>query len=64
MKKVALTLASVMAAAAFAPEASAIPAFARQTGMACSACHQQHYPVLNGFGQAFKSAGYSMMGSQ
>lgn len=64
MKKVALTLASVMAAAAFAPEASAIPAFARQTGMACSACHQQHYPVLNGFGQAFKSAGYTMMGSQ
>ena len=64
MKKVALTLASVLAAAAFAPEASAIPAFARQTGMACSACHQQHYPVLSGFGQAFKSAGYTMMGSQ
>lgn len=64
MKKVALTLASVMAAAAFAPEASAIPSFARQTGMACSACHQQHFPVLNGFGQAFKSAGYTMMGSQ
>jgi len=64
MKKVALTLASVLAAAAFAPEASAIPAFARQTGMACSACHQQHYPVLNGFGQSFKSAGYTMMGSQ
>lgn len=64
MKKVALTLASVMAAAAFAPEASAIPSFARQTGMACSACHQQHYPVLNGFGQAFKAAGYTMMGAQ
>lgn len=64
MKKVALTLASVMAAAAFAPEASAIPSFARQTGMACSACHQQHFPVLNGFGQAFKSAGFTMMGSQ
>lgn len=64
MKKVALTLASVMAAAAFAPEASAIPSFARQTGMACSACHQQHYPVLNAFGQAFKAGGYTMMGSQ
>ncbi|MDO8350364.1 MAG: hypothetical protein Q7S94_04330 [Gallionella sp.] len=64
MKKIVLSIAGVMAAAAFAPEAAAIPAFARQTGMACSACHQQHYPVLNGFGQAFKAAGYTMMGAQ
>jgi len=64
MKKVALSLASVLAAATFAQEASAIPSFARQTGMACSSCHQQHYPVLNGFGQAFKAAGYTMMGAQ
>lgn len=64
MKKVALTLASVLAAAAFAPEASAVPAFARQTGMACSACHAQHFPVLNGFGRAFKAGGYTMMGGQ
>lgn len=62
MKKVALSLAGVLAAAAFAPEASAIPAFARQTGMACNACHQQHFPVLNGFGRAFKAAGYTMVG--
>ena len=64
MKKVALSLASVLAAVAFAPEASAIPAFARQTGMACNACHAQHFPVLNGFGRAFKAAGFTMMGSQ
>ncbi len=64
MKKVALSLAGVLAAVAFAPEASAIPAFARQTGMACSACHAQHFPVLNGFGRAFKAAGFTMMGSQ
>lgn len=64
MKKIVLSLAGVMAAVAFAPEASAIPAFARQTGMACMACHQQHFPILNGFGQAFKSAGYTMMGAQ
>jgi hypothetical protein len=64
MKKVALTLASVLAAAAFAPEASALPAFARQTGMACNACHQTHFPVLNGFGRAFKAGGYTMMGAQ
>ncbi len=64
MKKVALSLATVLAAAAFAPEASAVPVFARQTGMACSACHFQHFPLLNGFGRAFKAAGYTMMGAQ
>ena len=64
MKKVALTLAGVIAAAAFAPEASAVPAFARQTGMACDACHFQSYPLLSGFGRAFKAGGYTMMGSQ
>lgn len=64
MKKVALSLAGVLAAAAFAPEASAVPAFARQTGMACTACHAQHFPILNGFGRAFKAAGFTMMGAQ
>lgn len=64
MKKVALSLAGVLAAATFAPEASAVPAFARQTGMACNACHAQHFPVLNGFGRAFKAAGFTMMGAQ
>lgn len=64
MKKIVLSVAAVMAAAAFAPEASAVPVFARQTGMACSACHFQHFPLLNGFGRAFKSAGFTMMGSQ
>ncbi len=64
MKKIALSLAGVMAAVAFAPEASAVPVFARQTGMACSACHFQHFPLLNGFGRAFKANGFSMVGSQ
>ncbi len=64
MKKIVLSLAGVLAATAFAPEASAIPSFARQTGMACTACHFQHFPVLNSFGMAFKAAGYTMMGAQ
>ena len=64
MKKIVLSLAGVMAAVAFAPEASAVPAFARQTGMACSACHYQHFPVINGFGRAFKEGGYTMMGAE
>lgn len=64
MKKIALSLASVLAAATFAQEASAVPAFARQTGMGCTACHTQHFPVLSGFGRAFKADGFTMMGSQ
>jgi hypothetical protein len=64
MKKIALSLAGVLAAAAFAPEAAAVPAFARQTGMACNACHEQHFPVLSGFGRAFKADGFTMMGAQ
>lgn len=64
MKKIVLSLASVIAAMAFAPEASALPVFARQTGMACSACHFQHFPALNGFGRAFKASAYTMMGAQ
>ena len=33
------------------------PSFARQTGLACSACHT-HYPELTAFGRAFKLNGY------
>jgi hypothetical protein len=36
--------------------------FARQTGMACSACHFNHFPLLNPFGRAFKASGYTLMG--
>src|SRR3989339_1399646 len=64
MKKIVLSLAGVCAATAFAPEAAAVPAFARQTGMACTACHAQHFPILNSFGRAFKASGYTMMGAQ
>lgn len=64
MKKIILSLAGVMAATAFAPQASAVPAFARQTGMACNACHAQHFPTLSNFGRAFKAGGFTMMGAQ
>ena len=66
MKKtqVALSLAGVMAAATFAPQASALPLFARQVGMACNACHFQHFPMLNGFGRSFKASAYTLMGSE
>ena len=64
MKKLALYLAGVLAAIAFTPEASAVPVFARQTGMACSACHFQHFPMLNSFGRIFKASGFTLMGAQ
>jgi hypothetical protein len=44
--------------------ASAIPAFARQTGASCSACHFQHFPGLTAYGRLFKSSGYTMAAGQ
>ena len=42
-----------------APRAHAVPSFARQTGMACAACHTV-YPELTPFGREFKLNGYVM----
>ncbi len=44
--------------------ADAVPAFARQTGMPCTACHFQHFPALNSFGRSFRSGGYTLTGGQ
>lgn len=40
-----------------APTAFAVPSFARQTGMACEACHTV-FPELTHFGRMFKANGY------
>ncbi len=45
-------------------QSEAVPAFARQTGQACTSCHFQHIPMLNAFGREFKSGGYTMVGGQ
>ena len=39
------------------PTAQAVPSFARQTGMACEACHTV-WPELTHFGRVFKADGY------
>ncbi len=39
--------------------AVAVPSYARQTGMSCSACHNA-FPELNSFGRLFKLNGYSL----
>ena len=64
MKNIIYTLLVALAAIAFSPSASAIPGYTRQTGMACESCHFQSFPALNATGRAFKSGGYTMMGSQ
>jgi hypothetical protein len=42
-----------------APRAEAVPSFARQTGMACEACHTV-FPELTHFGRVFKANGYTL----
>jgi hypothetical protein len=59
-----LFMMSTIAAVTFTSEASALPLFARQTGMECAACHFQHFPMLKAFGRAFKAGAYTLMGTQ
>lgn len=47
--------------AAIANATARIPSFSRQTGLACSACHNQ-FPQLTPFGRLFKLNGYTMNG--
>ena len=48
---------------AFAKVHGAIPSFARQTGLACSACHTA-FPQLTALGRTFKLNGYTLSGAQ
>jgi hypothetical protein len=43
-------------------EASAVPSYARQTGLACEACHTV-FPQLTPFGRVFKASGYTLSNS-
>jgi len=56
---IALRLVLAVLAAAFALDSMAVPAFARQTGMACVACHVS-FPELTPFGRFFKLTGYTL----
>ena len=47
--------------ATLAPNANAVPAYAQQTHMTCSACHVGAFgPQLTPFGRQFKLLGYSL----
>ena len=56
---VAALLALVLGTVLFCSEARALPAFARQTGLACVACHVS-FPELTPFGRFFKMTGYTL----
>jgi hypothetical protein len=69
MKKLFLTafmfaFMAVSTAVMMPSKSEAIPAFARQVGMECSACHFMHFPKLNSFGRAFKLGGFTDVGAQ
>lgn len=53
----------VSALAALAAMHKKVPAYSRQTGLACSSCHYQ-FPQLNPFGRQFKLNGYTLSGLQ
>ncbi len=55
--KLTTMLALITAALLVAAPARAVPSFARQTGLACNACHTIA-PQLNAFGRFFKLHGY------
>jgi hypothetical protein len=54
---------SAIAAAALPQSALAVPSFARQTGLACEACHTV-FPQLTPFGRVFKASGYTLFNTQ
>lgn len=54
-----LASAMIFLLIAWAPVAHAVPSFARQTGMACEACHTI-FPELTHFGRMFKANGYTL----
>ncbi len=41
------------------PSIFAVPGYARQTGLSCTACHNA-FPELNSFGRTFKLSGYTL----
>jgi hypothetical protein len=55
--------ALALLAIALSPAAKAVPSFARQTGMACAACHTV-FPELTPFGRMFKANGYTLSNLQ
>src|SRR6266581_3128609 len=56
---VAVTSLVAVLGLGFSDQSHAVPSFARQTGMACQACHTV-FPELTPFGRSFKLNGYQI----
>lgn len=65
MKKIPVKslLGGVILLSAFVNNAYALPSFARQTGLSCTACHTV-FPELTQMGRDFKMRGYTMTGGE
>ncbi|MDE2165289.1 MAG: hypothetical protein KGJ66_02990 [Alphaproteobacteria bacterium] len=59
----AVAFCGVLALFLAAPQANALPSFARQTGQQCAACHNG-FPELTPYGRLFKLNGYVFGGGQ
>ncbi len=60
MKKISLLLLTALALGVMlAPDAEAIPAFARKYSMSCTTCHQP-YPRLKAYGEEFAGDGFTL----
>ncbi|MBV9564395.1 MAG: hypothetical protein JOY90_28735, partial [Bradyrhizobium sp.] len=55
----ALILTISVTALLFPQRASALPSYARQTGLGCGVCHTE-FPQLTPFGRRFKIGGYTL----
>ena len=61
--KTLLKFAAALFLLVLIPHASAVPSFARQTGLSCNVCHT-NAPALTAFGRDFKLHGYLLKSSQ
>ncbi len=52
-----------LATVAIPHQALAVPSYARQTGLACEACHTV-FPQLTPFGRVFKASGYTLFNTR
>jgi hypothetical protein len=53
----------LLTAIAVPQQALAVPSYARQTGLACEACHTV-FPQLTPFGRVFKASGYTLFNTR
>lgn len=63
IKSSAAILFAMAAIVGLSNNAYAVPSYARQTGLACEACHTV-FPQLTPFGRIFKASGYTISNTQ